>query len=217
MLKRYFLTFFWLFLLLIVYLVSFLPLLAIKGQLDEPTAVATFCFWGVLVVVSFIPLLGRLIHKVWFFRGTGEPVSPEQLQKRLLSINETPGPVRVISKRQKLIVTWRYREELWCELFSRLGISRVYELHCRLDPVTRTVFLVDRIRTADFLICPERVKIGFLRIPLPVFRVRLRQLGSIAQYATREPHEYDFHPREIKSPVMGTILASGWNVRFSLF
>jgi hypothetical protein len=217
MLKRYFLMFFWLFLLLIVYLVSLLPLLMIKGQLDEPTAVMAFCLWGVLVVLSFIPLLGKLIHKVWLFEGIGEPVSPGQLRERLLSINAAPGPVRVISKRQKLIVTWRYQEVLWCELFSRLGISRVYELHCRLDPVTRTVFLADRIRSADFLICPERVKIGFLRIPLPVFRVRPRQLGSIAQYATKEPHEYDLHPREIKSPVMGTILASGWNVRFSLF
>jgi hypothetical protein len=31
-----------------------------------------------------------------------------------------------------------------------------------------------------------------------------------------EPFQYDFLPHEIKAPVLGTILASGWNVRFSL-
>ncbi len=215
MLKRYFLTFFWLFLLLIVYLVSLVPLLLVKDQLDESTAMMALCLWGVLVVLSLLFLLERLIKKIWFFQGTGESASLEQLQQRLLSINETKGPVQVIRKQQKLLVTWRYQEVLWCEMFSRLGMCRLYELHCRFDAATRTVLLTDRIRTADFLICPERVKIGMLRIPLPFFRVRPRRLGSIAQYATREPHEYDFHPREIKAPVMGTILDSGWNVRFS--
>jgi len=73
------------------------------------------------------------------------------------------------------------------------------------------------MRTADFLICPERVKIGSLRVPLPILTIRPRHLGTIEGYTTTAPHEYHFHPREIKSPVMGTILASGWNVRFSLF
>ena len=217
MLKRYFLTFFSLFLLLLVYLISLLPLLAIRGQLEETTSTMAFCLWGVLAVVSFIPVLGRLIKNVWLFQGTGEPLTLEQLQERLLGINGVSCPVLVIGKRKKLIFTWRYRELLWCELFSRLGISNLYELHCRFDPATRTVFLTDRLRNADFLICPEGVKIGFRRIPLPFFRVRPRRLGTIEQYTTKQAHAYDFHPREIKSPVMGTILASGWNVRFSLF
>ena len=217
MLKRYFLTFFSLFLLLIVYLISLLPLLVVRGQLDEPAYMRALCIWGVIALLSFIPVLTRLINRVWFFQGAGEPMPPEQLQQQLLSVNDRPGPVRVISKRKKLIFTWRYQESQWCDLCSRLGLSNLYELHCRFDPATRTVFLADRSRNADFLFCPERVKIGFLRIPLPFFRVRPKRLGSIAQFATKEPHEYDFHPREIKSPVMGTILASGWNVRFSLF
>lgn len=217
MLKRYFLTFFSLLLLLVVYLVSPLPLLMIRSTLDESTYQLALCIWGVLAALSFIPVLGRLVNKVWFFQGRGEPVTLEQLEERLLGINGVACPVQVFKKRKKLIITWRYREELWCELFCRLGISRLYELHCRFDPATQTVLLVDRLRTAHFLYCPEQVKIGLPRIPLPFFRVRLRRLGTIAQYATKEPHEYDFHPREIKSPVMGTILASGWNVRFSLF
>jgi hypothetical protein len=86
-----------------------------------------------------------------------------------------------------------------------------------LIPATRTVLLADRMRIADFLICPDQVNIGFRRIPLPFFRVRPGRLGTVEQYAAAAPHEYEFNPREIKSPVMGTILTSGWDVRFSLF
>jgi hypothetical protein len=217
MMKRSILTFFWLILLLVVYLVSLLPLLAVKEQLDQPTYIMAFCIWLVLATLSFLPVLGMLIKKIWFFRGTGEPATLELLQEHLLSVNTMPGPVQVIGKRKKLSFSWRYQEMQWCELFSSLGICRVYELHCRFDPSTRTVLLADRMRTADFLICTERVKIGSLRIPLPFLRVRPGRLGTIERYKTTAPHEYHFHPREIKSPVMATILASGWNVRFSLF
>ncbi len=217
MLKRFLLTFFWLFLLLLLYLLTLLPLLVVRSQLDDPSFIWAFCLWGALAVLSFIPVLSRLIKQVWFFQGTGETLTLEQLQERLLSVNGMQGPVQAIRKRKSLVFTWKYQETLWCETFVRLGLSRLYELHCRFDPATRTVFLKDRIRKADFVICPERVKIGCLRIPLPFFSVRKRRLSGIEQYAILEPDEYAFHPREIKSPIMGTILASGWNVRFSLF
>lgn len=217
MLKRYFLTFFWLLLLLALYLVSLLPvlLLMVRGQLEQLTCMLVVCIWLVLAAVSFLPVLGMLIKKIWFFRGTGEAATLAQLQEHLLAINAMPGPVQVIGKSNKLILSWRYQEMQWCELFSSLGISRLYELHCRFDASTRTVLLADRMRTADFLICPERVKVGVLRIPLPLLRVRWGRLGTIERYKTTAPHEYHFHPREIKAPVMATILASGWNVRFS--
>jgi hypothetical protein len=217
MLKRSILTFFWLFLLLAVYLASLLLLLMVKGQLDQSTCFMAFSIWVVLAALSFLPVLGMLIKKIWFFPGTGEPATLEQLREHLLAINAMAGPVQVIGKKKKLIVRWRHEETQWCELFSDLGISRLYELHCRFDFSTRTVLLADRIRTADFLICPERVKIGFLRIPLPFLRVRPGRLGTIERYITTAPNEYRFHPSEIKSPVISTILASGWNVRFSLF
>ena len=217
MLKRSFLTFFSLFLLLIAYLLSLLPLLVVQGKLDASTYLTVLCIWVALATLLFLPALGLVIKKIWFFRGTGVPATLEQLQERLLSLNAMSCPVQAICKRKKLILTWRYQEVQWCERFSDLGINRLYELHCRFDPATRTVLLADRMRTADFLICPQRVKIGFLRIPLPFLRVRPKRLGTIAQYATMAPSGYTFHPREIKAPVMGTILANGWNVRFSLF
>ena len=95
--------------------------------------------------------------------------------------------------------------------------DHLYELHCRIDADSRTVFLVDRIRRVDFLICPDRVKIGVKRICLPVLRTGCDRLETLEQYSALQVHDYDFYPREIKGPVLGTILGNGWNVRFSLF
>jgi hypothetical protein len=217
MLKRFALTFFSLCLLLTGVLISMAPLPAIRTRLDAPTFVMVLCLWTALVILVLIVVAGKILPKIWFFRGTGDPVSLEQVHQRLLTINDLPCPVTAIAARKKMIFTWRIRETQWCELFSRLGISRLYELHCRFDADTRTVFLSDRIRRADFLICPDEVKIGRRRIPLPLLRVKSRRLGTIEQYATVEAYDYALHPREIKSPIMGTILACGWNVRFSLF
>jgi hypothetical protein len=217
MLRRFLLTLLALLLLLIADLVSLLPLLLVRSRLEGPTFLLALCLWAALAMLSALPVFSMLLKKIWFFRGTGEPASLEQVRERLLAINGMDCPVTVSSRRKKLILTWRYQEKVWCELFSRLDITRLYELHCRFDPATRTVVLTDRMRTADFLICPERIKIGFSRIPLPCLGVRPGRLGTVEQYAALAAHEYDFRPREIKSPVMGTILACGWNVRFSLF
>lgn len=217
MLKRSLMSGAALLLILTAYLVSLLPLLLVRNRLEEGTLLIVLCLWVALAALLFPLFLGWVIKKCWSFQGTGDPVHLEELRRRLLKINDLRGPVRALGKGDKLIITWRYEEQQWCELLSRLGVVRLYELHCRFEPVTRTVLLVDRMRTADFLICPNQVHVGFRRIPLPFFRVRPKRLGTVEQYAATAPHEYDFHPREIKSPVMGTILTSGWDVRFSLF
>ena len=216
MLKRYAFTLFSLFLLLIAVLISLTPLLVVRTRLDAPTFAMALCLWAALSILVVIAVAGTILKKIWFFQGTGDPVSLEQVRQRLLTINTMQCPVAAIATRKKMILTWRIQETQWCELFSRLGISRLYELHCRFDADTRTVFLSDRIRSADFLICPDQVKLGRRRIPLPLLRAQSRRFGTIEQYSTLAAYDYALHPREIKSPVLGTILACGWNVRFSL-
>lgn len=217
MLKRFLLTCLFLCILPLAVLLSGLPLFLLRSELDESTLLVATCLWGSLGLLALIPLTNGALRRVWLFRGSGDSVSLEQMRQRLLTVNAMDCPVTAIAKRKKIVLTWRYRETRWCELFSHLGINRLYELHCRFDADTRTVYLMDRQRTADFLICPDRVKTGRLRIPLPLLRLRAKRLAAIEQYALLAEDEYNFHPREIKSPVLGTILASGWHVRLSLF
>lgn len=217
MLKRSLLTFLFLITLPLAALLSGLPLFLLRSKLDEATLLVAACLWGALVILALIPVANGALRRIWLFRGSGDPVSLEQMRQRLLTVNSLDCPVAAIAKRKKIVLTWRYREVRWCELFSHLGINRLYELHCRFDADTRTVYLMDRQRSADFIICPDRIKTGRTRIPLPLLRLHSKRLAAIEQYAVLAEHEYTFHPREIKSPVLGTILASGWHVRLSLF
>jgi hypothetical protein len=217
MLKRSILTFLAVLALLAGVLLSGMPLLVLRTQLDEPTMLMLVCLWLTAVIAVGLVVANSVLKKFWFFRGQGEPITAEQLRQRLLTVNAMACPVTAQEKRRAIIFTWRYRETQWCELFHRLGINRLYELHCHIDADTRTVLLVDRMRAADFLICPDRIKVGRLRIPLPLLAVRTKRLAAIEQYATLAEHDYTLHPREIKAPILGTVLASGWNVRFSLW
>ena len=201
MLRRFALTIFFLFLLIAGVLVSLMPLVLFQSKLDASTWAMAVCLWLASVMLALLVLTNML------------------LRQRLLEVNDMDCPVTAQGKHKnkKIVFTWRIKELRWCELFSRLGKDRLDELHCRIDADTRTVYLSDRVRVADFIICPARVKTSRHRIPLPLLRASSKRLDAIEQYAAQAAHDYAFHPREIKSPVQGTILASGWHVRYTLF
>lgn len=217
MLKRYFLTLLCLPLLPALFLLLLLPLLALRHSLQTPFFEQIVCVWGAVALLLLIVIGNKGLKKVWFFGGDGEWVAEEQLRRRLLAVGTLDCPVMATARGKKIIFTWRHGDPHWCGRLSRLGMEHLYELQCRIDADSRTVYLRDRIRRVEFLICPDRVKTGFARICLPVLRVRRSRLETIEQYSSMEAHEYDFHPREIKAPLLGTIIACGWNVRFSLF
>lgn len=214
---RFLWTLVWLLLWLVVVLLGPVTLLLFGGRLASDLMATLGFGWLAFACLSLLVVLQVLLQRVWFFPGSGVPVSEDELRLRLLAVNNLAVPVRVGERRRKLTVSWRYDEVPWCELFSRRNLSNLYELRLRLDPLTRTVTLMDRRRSVQFLFCPEDVKTGWPRVILPFLWLRQGRLGSVEQYAATEPYLYDFHPREIKAPVMGTILASGWDVRFSLF
>ncbi|MGD9947862.1 MAG: hypothetical protein AB7U29_05210 [Desulfobulbus sp.] len=217
MLKRYFLSLLCLPLLPAIFVLLLSPLLAMRRSVPSPYYEQLVCLWGAFALLLMIIIGNNLVKKIWFFPGSDKLSSEKQLRDALLDVNTLACPVTAHAKRKKIIFTWRYNELQWCGTFSRLGVEQLYELHCRIDADRRTVYLVDRIRRVDFLVCPDQVKTGFARICLPLLRARSKSLETINQYASIEAHEYDFSPREIKAPVLGTILACGWNVRFSLF
>ncbi|MDD2467452.1 MAG: hypothetical protein PHI97_26005 [Desulfobulbus sp.] len=217
MLKRYVLSLLCLPLLLAVFLLLLSPLLSLRRSVPSPYYEQGVCLWGALALVLMIFIGNKLLKKIWFFPGANKLSSEKQVREVLLGVNTLACPVKALGKRKKIILTWRSTDPQWCGMFSRLGMERLYELHCRIDADSRTVYLVDRIRRVDFLICPDRVKTGFARICLPFLRVRSNRLETIDQYSSLQMHDYDFYPREIKGPVLGSILACGWNVRFSLF
>jgi len=217
MLKRYIQTGFFLFLLALLYGLGLLPVLLVRASLQTGQYLLALLSWAALVGLSLPFLLGIIIRRVWFFPGRGEPVLQDLLREKILAINDMEAPVRVKEKRHRLIVCWRHDDPAWCERMDRAGMKKTFELHLELDNATKTVTMTDRARKVDFDLCPVKVKTGFLALPRPCFRVATGPDWSVEAYRDRRDSEYRFQPWEIKSPVMGTILAGGWNVRFSLF
>ncbi len=216
MVKRAFFTLFGLSLLFCLYGLSSLPLWVIKGNPDLGPYGIAVALWACLVLVSFFPSLAFLIHRVWFFKGRGEPILLKLLNANLLNLNKQKVPVQVVKKKNKLIITWRYQEELWCELLNKLEINNIYELHLTFDNATKTVNMSDRKRSINLLLCPADIKTGFFSFPKPVFRVTLDSKQNLDSFKSKPPYDYAFLPREIKSPVLNSILNSGWNIRFRL-
>jgi hypothetical protein len=217
MIKRYFLTIIAFLLLLLGYAVTLTPLVVIGTGLEQQTHLLAFGIWGVLVFGSLIPFLSMIIRKIWFFRGHGEPVALKMLQEKLLAVNHGKGPVLVQEKKKKFIVTWHYANPQWCELMNRIGMDRLYELHLFFDNATKTVVFSDKNRSLRFVACPEKVRTGFIAKPKLFLKVSLGEQWSVDNYTGAEPQDYSFLPGEIKSPVLGTVLKCGWNVRFSFF
>lgn len=216
MLKRYLHTAWLLLLLCCFYLVILLPLQLVRNSLDNKQYWLSLAIWGVLVAVSFFPTLAVIIKKAWFFRGHGEPVLLKLLEAILLDVNNSPGPVQVVRKRKRLVVTWKYNDPQWCELFRHQGMKKVREIRLRFDNSTKTVTLSDRQRSIRFVSCPAKVRTGLLALPRPYFAVQCGKEWGVENYDGTGPEDYLLRAGEMKSPVMGTILKNGWNVRFSL-
>ncbi len=216
MLKRYFLTLLFLFLLLLLYGLGLLPVLLVRSSLQTGQYLLALLCWLLLVAASLPFFLGMIIRRVWFFAGSGEPVLLELLREKILAVNSMDAPVQVREKRHRLVACWRHDDPAWCERMDRAGMKKTYELHLEFDNATKTVTLSDRVRTVDFDLCPVKVKTGLLAWPRPCFRVATGPDWSVEAYRERRDADYRFQPWEIKSPVMGTILNNGWNVRFSL-
>jgi len=217
MVKRFLLTVVGVLALPVLCVALLLPLLLVQEQLPSPYFEQVACGWLACILLLLIVLGNSMLKRIWCLRGKDVLTSEEQLRHRLLEIQTMNCPVSAVEKRGKVILSWRYDDIAWCGMMSRMGMERLYELRCRIDATTRTVYLIDRERSIDFLVCPDRVKTGFARICLPFLRTSSLHLKSIDQYNSLQPHDYDFVVAEIKAPVIGTIVNSGWNVRFSLF
>ena len=96
-------------------------------------------------------------------------------------------------------------------------MKKLYELWLSFDNNTKTVSMTDKYRSVDWTLSPIKLKTGWFALRKPYFRVETGEAWGVENYVDSDPDTYSFSPNEIKSPVLNTIVKSGWNVRFSLF
>ena len=216
MIKRYIHTLLGLAALLGIYFLSLFPILVVRTKLEGNTFILALVVWGVIAGLFFIPALAIIIKKAWFFQGKGEPVVQKLLESTIMSVNEFDAPVSARKKRNKIILTWRYNDQTWCERLEKVEMKRLYELWLSFDNTTKTVTMADKYRSANWDLSPISIKTGLFALSKPFFKVEIGNEWGVDNYEDTIPEDYSYTPKEIKSPVMNSILKNGWNVRFSL-
>ena len=93
--------------------IALLPVLVIRTNIESVHYTVAVIIWAISAGIFFLPALAIIIKKVWFFKGTGEPVALDKLKKKLLEINAFDAPVSVQNQKKSIIFSWRHQEQLW--------------------------------------------------------------------------------------------------------
>lgn len=178
----------------------------------------------ILVIFGIIPVLNIIIQSGFFFQGRGKPIPMNELKKLLTGINTYQAPVMAEKKGDQLVVTWKYVDVKWWEILAKkLALKMLYELHIKFDDKKKEVKLIDVNRKVKWDVGFEGTRHGVAKISGGFFRgvlfeYEIGKLWGIKEnFRLGKVYDYKFVPREIKNPVLNTILRSGWNVRFALW
>ena len=171
-----------------------------------------------LVFAGFFPYFGWVAKQVFRFPGQGSPVSEAELRARICEINHFDVPVMVEERGRKLVITWKYVDARWWELLAKAGLTKIYELHVKFHASRHRVTLIDITKAVSWGVGPTVVHVAWTG-----FRGISAGYEIGVQYGIRENlspgkiYEYKFSPQEIKTPVMNSILRSGWDVSLGMW
>ncbi|MCI5188536.1 MAG: hypothetical protein D3905_01815 [Candidatus Electrothrix sp. AS4_5] len=210
-------TVIFLLILLIGYGLTLLPLGLVWPHVALQHLVPALIAWAMLYLLPFPLFLGWILRHTWFFRGRGEPVSQDELEARLLQVNNFNTPVQVRKKKNAMFLSWRCDDPAWCQRMFIAGLEKKYELHLQFCFENKTVIMRDRVQQVDFSLCPLKMTSGLMHSVRFYARIRTKPKWQLNFLEKTEPFDYEFHPQEIKSPVVNTVLENGWNVRLSLW
>lgn len=188
----------------------------LQGGLKSSEFAVLAVIVGALIFICYLPYFFWMLRKIWFFPGEGTPISLDQLKKEILSINRADCPVMVEEKNPThFILTWKYVDAKWWELFRKRGLQSVYRLHLKFKPEKHEVIMVDKFRSVDWGAGPNSVRFKWKFFTGIMMEVSIgRAWGIRENFTLGKIYDYNFDNMEIKNPVFNTILRSGWNVRF---
>lgn len=210
-------TFFGVIIYILFFSLALVPILAIRANIESIHYSIAVSIWAFGTALFFFPALSIIIKRVWLFETNSEPVPEDRLKGILLEVNDYGCPIQVRKSKSKLVASWNYHEQSWCELLEKTGKKRMYELWLDFDNASKTVFMTDKYRSTDWKLSPIKVTTGWFAYSKPYFKVATGEEWGVDNYVDSSPEDYNFAPKEIKSPFLNTILKNGWSVRFSLF
>lgn len=154
-----------------------------------------------------------------------EPVSEDELRRRLLAINQEDVPFKVVEgKEGKIEATWRLADAKWAGIMTLNKVKELRVLQLRpsdKEKVCRALDIGRSVRaTADGL------EMGFSMSGYFFRGVALAQWEYEIQYGFtfrdgrirfEKVYEYKFDHEELKRPIVEVVTSSGWEYRPVIF
>jgi hypothetical protein len=217
MVKRFLITF----ALVLLYMALWAGLLygvILLAQEDEGLLLTAVLATMAFLILAFVPYLDQVVKRVFRFRGEGEPLPAGALRRQILSVNRFKVPVMAEERLYDLVFTWKYVDARWWEVLAKARLTRLYELHVKLDEKRRLATLIDVTRSVNWRAGPAQVRVGWgsFRGVVAAYEIGKRW-GIQENWAPGVVYDFKFVPAEIKTPVMNTLLRSGWDVRFGIW
>lgn len=214
------------------FILSFLGILLYMGLYALLGIVAVFPFegddifvilisiWAPGAFIFYFPWFFWMTKKIWFFKA--DPVTPwppEKIREEILSINTYDCPVTVKEKNPNhFIITWKYVDATWWEVFRKAGMRSNYRLHVKLDPARHEARLIDVETGMNWNAGLTGFHQRFTFFRGIMMKVSIGKAWGIREnFSLGKLYDYHFNSSEVKSPVFNTLLRAGWNVRFALF
>lgn len=199
-----------------LYALLFIPITFLDGDV---LAVATGV-WGVGAFVFFFPWFIWLTKVIWIFKGDAvKPTSFEEIKKEILELNRPDLPLMVTEKSPThLIISWKYVDAKWWEVFRKAGMTGAYRLHVKFSPDKHEARLIDIVTKINWNKGPSGFHFSFTFFRGISMEFSIGKAWGIREnFSLGKIYDFKFNNMEIKNPVLNTLLRAGWDVRFALF
>ncbi|MBL9136161.1 MAG: hypothetical protein JNK85_09850 [Verrucomicrobiales bacterium] len=181
-----------------------------------------------------IPILAVYlgIVVVYYFKGTAwagtqrarpgvEKVGATELARRLESIGTKDSPLQIErgSTPDEWFATWRYADAKWIDLARARGMRRTFRIRLRLDEASGVVRATDYVAGWEASIgrggaqFEWKAALGLVFAQYEHRRVFGFQWDETGRLKPDPSYAYTFNLKEMKSPLVETVTASGWDWR----
>ncbi|MFE9560297.1 hypothetical protein ACFYM0_04235 [Streptomyces sp. NPDC006487] len=142
------------------------------------------------------------------------PRSAEEVRAVLLGLFGADAPYVVrggAPEGADLVAEWRVREPAWHAFFARTQVSRVLQIHLRLDRAAREVRSIDRQFEVTWLGSTPRLARSAEAARgqvTTVSRRRKAERGAVGPLGAAEVFRFD--SSDLKDPLREAVLGAGW-------
>ena len=188
-------------------LLPLFPTLQPLGRFFAPTGVKIA---GISLLVG--------VYGLWFFKGiawsasiqaaSGVSIAPQsELVSRLLAINnlDVPFIISTGDAPNELIADWRYGNQKWIDLAIAHGMKKTHRIRLALDEAAHVVRAIESAAEYDWS-TGQRI-VFFQQERQTVLGLQVDDTWRLKPIAS---YTYKFDINEMKSPIVTTIIRSGW-------